>query len=428
MHGSSRREETVGKTITEKILAKASDREEVSPGDLIWAKVDVAFTHETVGPRVFAKSLEELGDKIWDPDKFAVFIDHYNLPSTIPHAEIVKYTLNWSKDHGVKHLYPFCGPEHQVLAEEGFCRPGTVIVGTDSHTTTGGAFGAFSTGIGSTECAFVLSTGTIWLRVPKSLGFNWDGKLPRGVMAKDMALYMIGKVGHGGATYKACEFTGPVVEELSIDGRMVLANMAVEMGAKNGIINPDKKTVEYVRERTDIPFTPLESDVDAEFEKDYHFRADDLEPLVACPHSVDNVKTVTEVEGTKIDSVLIGTCTGGRYEDMKAAIRILQGRKAHSDVFVIIMPASWKIYQDMLRNGIIDKFLDAGCQVTYPTCGPCAGHLGGLMASSEVRISAQNRNFQGRSGSPESRIYLASPMTCAASAIKGEITDPRKYL
>jgi len=208
-----------------------------------------------------------------------------------------------------------------VLAEEGFCRPSTVIVGTDSHTTTGGAFGAFSTGIGSTDCAFVLSTGVLWFRVPESFRFYWEGRLPRGVMAKDLALYMIGKVGHGGATYKACEFTGPVIEELSIDGRMTLCNMAVEMGAKNGIINPDNKTLDFVKERIKIPFTPLTSDADAEFEKEYYFNADDVEPLVACPHNVDNVKTVAEMEGTKIDSVLIGTCTGGRLEDMEATSR-----------------------------------------------------------------------------------------------------------
>ncbi|NVM57145.1 MAG: 3-isopropylmalate dehydratase large subunit [Desulfobacterales bacterium] len=418
----------MGKTITEKIIARASNRKEVSPGDIVWADVDVLFTHETVGPRVFAKSFEELGDKIWDPDKFSVFIDHYNLPSTIRHAEVVKFTVDWCKSHGVKHLYNFCGPEHQVLIEEGFIRPGTVVIGTDSHTTTAGALGAFSTGIGSTDCAFALATGKIWLKVPPSLIFNWDGGLPSGVMAKDMALQMIGTVGHGGATYKACEFVGPLIQELSIDGRIVLSNMAVEMGAKNGIINPDAKTMEYVKERTKIQFTPVKSDEDAEYEKEYYFDGDDLEPLVAAPHNVDNVKPVSAVEGTKIDSILIGTCTGGRYEDMKAAARILRGKKIHPDTYAIIMPATWKIYREMLHNGLIGEFLDAGCRVTYPTCGPCAGHIGGLMAASEIRISAQNRNFKGRSGSPESEIYLASPMTCAASALKGEIADPRKYV
>ena len=418
----------MGKTITERILARASNKKEVYPGDIVWAKVDLVFTHETVGPRVFAESFKELGGKIWDPNKFAVFIDHYNLPSSTRQAEIVKYTIDWSKNHGVKHLYVFCGPEHQILIEEGFVVPGSVILGTDSHTTTAGALGAFSTGIGSTECAVVLSTGTMWLRVPKSLRFYWDGTLPRGVMAKDMALQMIGKMGHGGATYKACEFSGPVVEKLSIDSRIVLANMAVEMGAKNGIINPDKKTIEYIKKRTSTQFTPVSSDADADYEKEYVFDANDLEPLVACPHNVDNVKTVAEVEGTKINSVFIGTCTGGRYEDMKAAVRILKGRKVHRDVFVIVTPASTEIYREMLATGLIDAFLNSGCQVTYPTCGPCAGHLGGLTAPSEVRISTQNRNFRGRSGSPESMIYLASPMTCVASAIKGEITDPRRHL
>lgn len=418
----------MGKTITEKILAKAANRDEVKPGDLIWADIDMLFTHETVGPRVFAHSLKELGDEIWDPDKFAVFIDHYNLPSTIRHAEVIKFTVDWAKRHKVRHLYRLSGPEHQVLIDEGFIRPGTVVIGTDSHTTTGGALGAFSTGIGSTDCAFALATGKLWLRVPPSFKIAWNGRLPKGVMAKDMALKMIGAIGHGGATYKACEFTGPLIDDLSIDGRITLSNMAVEMGAKSGIINPDAKTMKYVQERTDVPFTPVHSDEDGEYEQDYYFEGDDLEPLVAVPHNVDKVKSVSEVEGVKIDSILIGTCTGGRYEDMEAAARIFRGKKIHPDVYAIIMPASWQVYREMMRKDLITVFLDAGCEVTHPSCGPCAGHLGGLLAASEVRVSAQNRNFQGRSGSPESQIYLASPMTCAASALAGTIADPRKYL
>ncbi len=416
----------MGSTITEKILARAAGKNEVKPDDFIWANVDVLFTHETVGPRVFSESFKELGDKIWDPDRFAVFIDHYNLPSTIEQAEIVKYTMDWSKNHGVKHLYNFCGPEHQLLAEYGFAIPGTVMIGTDSHTTTTGAFGCFATGIGSTDCAFSLATGKIWLQVPESYLFHWEGNLSNGVMAKDMILHMIGEVTHGGATYKACEFVGPTVENLSIEKRMVLCNMAVEMGAKNGIINPDEKTTNYLQNRAKFPLTPLNSDPDAEYAKKYQFDAGDLEPLVACPSDVDNIKTVSEVEGTNIDSVLIGTCTGGRYEDMEAAAHVLKGKKVNPDVYTLVMPASLDVYRKMLRQGLIDIFLDTGCQVTYPTCGPCAGHLGGIMPKGETRISAQNRNFLGRSGGGE--IYLASPLTCAASAIKGEITDPRRYL
>ena len=254
----------MGKTITEKILAKAANRDEVKPGDLIWVDIDVLFTHETVGPRVFAQSLKELGDEIWDLDKFAVFIDHYNLPSTIRHAEVIKFTVDWAKSHNVKHLYRLSGPEHQVLIDEGFIRPGTVVIGTDSHTTTGGALGAFSSGIGSTDCAFALATGKVWLRVPLSYKIEWNGKLPKGVMAKDMALKMIGTIGHGGATYKACEFTGPLIEDLSIDGRITLSNMAVEMGAKAGLIAPDDITLEWVKGRADREFTidePVDDDI-----------------------------------------------------------------------------------------------------------------------------------------------------------------------
>jgi 3-isopropylmalate/(R)-2-methylmalate dehydratase large subunit len=418
----------MSKTITEKILERASGRDDVSPGDIIWAEIDTLFTHETVGPRVFADSFDELGGEIWDPDKFSVYIDHYNLPSTIRHAEVVKFTLDWCRKYGVKNLYNFCGPEHQVLIEEGFIRPGTVVIGTDSHTTTAGALGAFATGIGSTDCAFALATGKIWLRVPQNFRLNWEGELQKGVMAKDMALKMIGTLGHGGATYKACEFVGPLIQDLSVDGRLVLSNMAVEMGAKNGIINPDSKTIKYVKERTDVPIIPLESDRDAEYEKEFYFEGGDLEPLVAVPHNVDNVKPVSDVEGTEINSILIGTCTGGRLEDLEAAAKILRGRKIDPDTSAIIIPASTNIYREMLHKDLMEVFLDAGCTVTQATCGPCAGHLGGLMADSDVRISAQNRNFQGRSGSQGSKIYLGSPVTCAASALKGEITDPRRYL
>jgi homoaconitase/3-isopropylmalate dehydratase large subunit len=247
-------------------------------------------------------------------------------------------------------------------------------------------------------------------------------------MAKDMALKMIGSVGHGGATYRACEFVGPIIDDLSVDGRLVLSNMSVEMGAKNGIINPDSKTLEYVKERTDQAFKPMSSDDDAEYEEEYYFDGDDLEPLIAAPHNVDNVKQINEAEGTEIDSVLIGTCTGGRFEDMKAASRILKGNRIHQEVYAIIIPASRRILQRMIKEGLMDIFLDSRCTVTQPTCGPCAGHIGGLMAEGEVRLSSQNRNFQGRSGSNDSEIYLASPITCAASALEGEITDPRRYL
>jgi 3-isopropylmalate/(R)-2-methylmalate dehydratase large subunit len=418
----------MGKTITEKILARASSKDEVYPDDLIWVDLDVLFTHETVGPRVFAKSFEELGGKVWDQEKFSVYIDHYNLPSTLRHAEIVKFTMDWCKDHDVQNLYTYCGPEHQVLIEEGFIRPGIVVVGTDSHTVTAGALGSFATGIGSTDCAFALATGKLWLKVPSSFRLHWDGKLEKGVMAKDMILKMIGTITHGGATYKSCEYVGPLIQDLSIDGRIVLSNMAVEMGAKNGIINPDKKTLEYVNKVSNRPYQPVKSDKDPEYEKEFYFEGDNLEPQVAEPHNVDKVKPISDVEGINIDSALIGTCTGGRLEDMKEAASLLRGRKVKSDVPTIVMPASWRIYREMLNNHLIEIFLDSGCRVTYPTCGPCAGHLGGLMAPDEVRISAQNRNFQGRSGSNDSQLYLASPITCAASAIEGEITDPRKYL
>jgi 3-isopropylmalate/(R)-2-methylmalate dehydratase large subunit len=418
----------MGMTITEKILSRASGQKKVCSGDIIWCEVDIALTHEALGPWLFENEFKMLGNKIWDPKKVVVTIDHYNYPTSVAQAEKNKVTLKWTKEHGIEHVYAFDGPSHQMMIEHGHNLPGTVIVGTDSHTVTSGAFGAFATGIGSTEFAFVLAEGKTWFKVPPSWKFQWEGRLKKGVMAKDMALQMIKEVTHKGANYKAVEFAGSTVEDLSIDGRAVLCNMSVEMGAKNGIINPDAKIIEYLKHITTKPFQPLTSDPDAEYEEVFTFEAEMLEPLVACPHNVDNVKHVREVEGIELDQVVIGTCTGGRYEDLEIAARILKNHRKHPNTRLLIIPASWKIYRECLRNGLIDVFLDAGACVANPGCGPCAGLHQGLLASGEVCLSSQNRNFIGRMGSTLAEIYLASPATCAASAIEGKITDPRKYL
>jgi len=314
------------------------------------------------------------------------------------------------------------------MVEKGHVRPGELIVGADSHTCTYGALGAFATGIGSTEMAGVLATGEIWLKVPSSIRINLEGSFQKFVTPKDLILHVIAKVGADGATYKAVEFTGTAVLQIDMSGRMTICNMAVEMGAKTGIISADEVTLNYVEERTDKPFMLLGSDSDAAYERTFDVKIDELEAQVACPNSVDNVKPVKEVEGREIDQAFIGSCTNGRLEDLELAAKFLRGRKIARGVRLIITPASQEVYLQAVRHGLFEIFVIAGAYVCSPTCGACfGGHLG-LLAPGEVCISSSNRNFSGRMGSPEAKIYLASPATVAASAVAGEIADPRHFL
>ena len=319
----------------------------------------------------------------------------------------------------------FGGVCHQVLPENGHVKPGHLIVGADSHTCTYGALGAFATGIGSTEMAAVLATGKIWLRVPETYLMIVEGRFQPYVYAKDLILHIIGRIGADGAIYKAIEFTGPTIDEMSIGSRMTLCNMTVEMGAKTGIINPDEKSVRYVKERSGETFVPYRSDPNARYEKKFKFNVSNLEPMVACPHSVDNVRSISEVEGTPIDQAFIGSCTNGRVEDLEAAASILKGRRVKRGVRLLVTPASQKVYIEALKRGLLEILAEAGAYICNPTCGACFGGHMGILAPKEVCISSSNRNFVGRMGSPESEIYLASPATVAASAVKGEITDPR---
>ena len=420
----------MGKTISEKILAKASGKDSVSAGDIEWVKVDIAMTDDVLGPRIeIAKNMERIHDEVWDKEKLVVISDHYTPPANAKQAEMVKFTRDWSKAHGVKHYYEYCGPCHQILAEEGFDKPGTVVFGTDSHTTTGGAFGAFSTGCGSTEMLGIITTGETWVKVPETIQVVWNGTLPKGVMAKDISLKTVGAIGHAGATYKAVEYQGEAIEALPMDERMAISNMAVEMGAKVGLIAPDEKTVEYLRNiGVEGELDMVSSDPDAVYCEQFKFDASTLEPMVACPHAVDNVHPVSELGDIRIHQVYIGSCTGGRLSDLEAAAEILKGKHVHPDVRLLVSPASQKIYIEAMEKGIMSTLAEAGAVIMAPTCGVCAGLHSGLIAEGEACLATSNRNFLGRMGSAGSFVYLSSPATAAATALTGYITDPRPYV
>lgn len=420
----------MGKTMSEKILAKAAGMSEVSAGDIVWVNVDIAMTDDVLGPRVeIAEKMEEIHDEVWDKDKLIVISDHYTPPANARQAEMVKFTRDWSMAHGITHYYEYIGPCHQILAEKGFNIPGTVIFGTDSHTTTGGAFGAFSTGCGSTEMLGIITTGETWVKVPETIQVVWSGELPKGVMAKDISLKTIGVIGHSGATYKAIEYQGNTIKSLIMDERMAISNMAVEMGAKVGMIAADDKTAEYLRNigaRED--YEALDSDDDASYCETYSFDASVLEPMVACPHAVDNVKPVSQLDKIYVQQVYLGSCTGGRLNDLETAAAILKGKKVNPSVRLLVSPASQDIYKQAVEKGIISTLIDAGAVIMAPTCGVCAGLHSGLIANGEACLSTSNRNFLGRMGSSGSFVYLSSPMTAAATAIAGYIADPRDYI
>lgn len=414
--------------IVEKILARASGEKEVSPGQIVDAKVDKAMMHDLTGPRVI-DSFREIGVKrVWDPERIIVVFDHDVPPSTIKAAELQKKVRNFVREQGIKYFYDIGrgGVCHVVMLEKGHVKPGELIVGADSHTVTYGALGAFATGVGATDMAAVLATGSIWLRVPETLKFEVSGKLQKRVYAKDLILHIIGMIGAEGANYKAMLFSGQTIRDLGIDGRATICNMSIEAGAKAGIIEPDEKTIKYVKERAGEPITPIRSDEDAEFTKVYEIDASRLEPQVAIPPSVDNVKPVSEVGGIEIQQGFIGTCTNGRLDDLRAAAEILKGRRVKDGVRLVIIPGSQEVYDHALKEGLIEIFIKAGAIVCGPGCGPCIGISRGVLADDEVCISSANRNFVGRMGSPKSKVYLASPATVAASAIKGKITDPRE--
>ncbi len=418
----------MGKTIAEKILAKKAGRKDVQPGEIVTCRVDLAMSHENA--RLVMRHFDKIGvDRVWDPDRIVIIFDH-RVPAESEITAIgQKEIREFVKSQGIKHFYDInVGICHQVLAEKGFSRPGILLVGTDSHTTTAGAFGAFATGVGATDMAAVWATGELWLRVPETIKIVVNGELPTGVYAKDVILHIIGKLGADGADYKAVEFYGETITRMSVASRMVMSNLSMEMGAKAAIIPPDDKTLEYVQSRTSWDYEPIYADGDAQYVETYEFDVANLSPQVACPHSVDNVKPIEEVEGIKVDQAVIGSCTNGRLEDLIEAAKILSTRHVHKDVRLIVIPASWEVYRQALKQGVIETFINAGAVIINPGCGPCLGAHQGVLAPGEVAIASTNRNFQGRMGSPDSFVYLASPATVAASAVEGKITDPRRLL
>jgi 3-isopropylmalate/(R)-2-methylmalate dehydratase large subunit len=416
------------------ILAHAAGRDKVTPGEFIIAKVDLAEINDLY-LQVIISFKEIGGDKVWDPQKITFVMDHYAPAPTIKAAENQRKMREFAKEQGVKHFFDINrGICHQVMPEEGLVWPGMLLVATDSHTTTHGAFGAFSTGIGATDMAAVLLTGEIWLRVPEVIKINIIGRAKKGVMAKDIILYIISQLGTDVALYKAIEYTGEVVADMSLDERLVLCNMAVEMGAKATYIIPDKKIWDYisltnpkkVQERMTIKkLNEKENEV---YESVYNFGISELEPQIALPNRVDKVVPVSQVMGEPINQAFIGTCTGGRVNDIKIVANILKGKKIPSWVRLLIIPASSKVLKECIDLGFIQILLDSGATLATPSCGPCLGAHEGVLSPGESCITASSRNFPGRMGSPEAKIFLSSPATVAASALKGVITDPREFL
>jgi 3-isopropylmalate/(R)-2-methylmalate dehydratase large subunit len=417
----------MGMTLAEKILARASGIEYVKPGEYVTADIDLAMAHEGFGA-VYWGLLGAGISKIWNPDKVVVLMDHAVPAPNVRYAGVHKMIREAVKKLEIKNFYDEkAGVCHQVLVEKGHVLPGMLIVGTDSHTTTYGALTAAGNGIGFTEMAYVLATGKLWFRVPETIKFEMSGKLPYNVMSKDVILKLLGEYSAEAAQYKSVEFTGSLSKELSISSRMTMSNMSLEMGAKFGFFETDKKTVDYLKNRTREPIQTLKADKDAEYEKIYEEDVNELEPQVAEPYTVDNVKPVTEVEGVPVNQALLGSCTNGRLEDLRIAAKILDGRKVHHDTRLLVEPASTEVYREALKEGILETIIDAEGIICNPTCGACFGTHMGLLAAGEVCIASINRNFRGRMGDIESKVYLASPATVAASAIEGKITDPRKY-
>lgn len=413
--------------ITEKILSKKAGHE-VVPGEIIEIDVDLAMSHDGTSPPAI-KTFEKIADKVWDSEKIAIVFDH-NIPAnTIGSAEFQKVCRDFIKEQGISKNYIHGeGICHQVLPEMGLVEPGKVIVGADSHTCTYGAFGAFSTGMGATDLAMVYATGKNWFMVPEANKMEVIGNADEYIAPKDIILNIIGDMGIAGATYQTAEFCGEVIENMGVEGRATMCNMAIEMGAKNGIMEPNSDVINYVCKRTGKTESQLDivkSDKDTPYKRELTYDITDMEPQIACPNDVDNVKDISKVEGTAIDQCLIGSCTNGRLSDLKDAYEILKDKEINNDVRLLILPASKEIYKQAMDLGYIETFLDAGAIICNPGCGPCLGGHMGVLSEGEVCISTTNRNFKGRMGDPKSQVYLSNAKVVAASAIEGVITHPK---
>ncbi|HBA27618.1 MAG TPA: 3-isopropylmalate dehydratase large subunit [Nitrospinae bacterium] len=416
----------MGMTITEKILAAHTGKKGVSAGDLIMSKVDIALGNDITAPLSIEEFKKVKAKKVFDKEKIVLVPDHFAPNKDIKSAQQVRILKNFAKEYKITNYFEMgrMGIEHALLPEEGLVLPGDVIIGADSHTCTYGALGAFSTGVGSTDLAATMVTGKIWFKVPESMKFIFYGKLKKWVTGKDLILYTIGKIGVDGALYKAMEFTGEIIDNLPMDGRFTMANMAIEAGAKSGIITPDDITMEYVEGRAKRKFKIYKSDKDAIYSDVFEFNAKDIEPQVAFPHLPSNTKPISKAGNVKIDQVVIGSCTNGRISDLREAASVLKGKKVHKDVRMIVIPATQRIYKMAIDEGLIDIFIDAEAVVSTPTCGPCLGGHMGVLSEGERAISTTNRNFVGRMGHPKSEVYLSNPAIAAASGILGKICSP----
>jgi 3-isopropylmalate/(R)-2-methylmalate dehydratase large subunit len=406
-----------------KILAKKSGRDSVSAGEIVTADIDLAEVNDLYLQVI--KSFYEMGKegkKVWDPDKVTFIFDHYSPTPTIKAADNHKKMREFCNEQNIDKLFDINkGVCHQVMPEAGIVYPGMLLVATDSHTTTHGAFGAFGTGVGATDLSTILLEGKLWFKVPEVIKINIIGKLKPGIMAKDVILKILGELGQDAAVYKAVEFTGPVVENLQMAERMVLCNMAVEMGAKTSYIKPDSTTREYIDQRVNHDYTVYETDSDFEYDEVYEFDVSDLERVTAAPHDIDNVINVRDAGDVKVDQVFIGTCTGGRVNDIKTAAKILKGKKIANGVRLIVIPASDEVMREAMKKGYIDTLMESGATISAPGCGPCLGAHQGVITAGEVCVSTSSRNFLGRMGSTEAKVYSASPATAAYSALYGKV-------
>lgn len=417
----------MGQTIIEKILSGHSGQT-AHAGDIVVAEVDLIMGQDGTSPLAIKAFEDMAGTEVCDCDKVAMVIDHSAPSPNEGVSALHKLMREFASQKGIK-LYDIGeGVCHQLMPESGKVGPGRLVVGADSHTCTYGALNAFSTGVGSTDLAAAMISGKMWFKVPETVKFVLNGVLPRGVYAKDLILYLIGDVTADGVTYKAAEYTGEAVAALSVEGRMTMANMAIEMGAKAGLMEADEKTAQWLKQFTADTFTPVFADGDAVYADIKEYDVSKLEPQVAMPHRVDNVAGISQAAGTPIQQAVIGTCTNGRLEDLRLAASILQGKKVHPEVRLIVAPASKQIFLDAMAEGVIQTLVEAGAAVVTPGCGPCVGTHNGVPSDGENVISTANRNFKGRMGNSKANIYLASPATVAASALTGEITDPRNYL
>lgn len=414
----------MGETVIEKII-RNNVGHAVTPGDIVTVNVDRVMIHDIFIPFV-AEKFEEMGfKKLWDPDKVVLIYDHLVPASQLDDTRHFHVGDAFAEKYGMKNVHRSDGICHQLMTEAGYVKPGNIVFGTDSHTTTYGCVGAFSSGIGYTEMASILGTGTMWIKVPETIKVVIDGELPANVMSKDVILRLIGDLGADGATYRALEFTGSAVKNMSVASRMTIANMAIEAGAKCALFTPDEKTAEYCEIELNDFQKSLVGDGDAAYLKTMTYRGEDFVPVMACPSQVDKIRDVSTLEGTEIDQVFIGSCTNGRLEDLAAAAEVLKGKKVADYVKLIVTPASRKIYRQAIELGILDTLAEAGAMITHPGCGLCCGRAGGILTDGERVVATNNRNFLGRMGTSKVEIYLASPKTAAACAVAGKIVSPK---